>query len=51
MGWDTNSLSAEDAAFVTPVCPRLVFGNTVFGNTVPAPGTVFVLGKYQISVA
>ena len=30
MQWDANSLSAtEDAAFVTPVTPRLVFGNAV----------------------
>ena len=24
----------EDAAFVTPVCPRLVFGNAVFAHLV-----------------
>ena len=46
----------EDAAFVTLVCPRLVFGNAVLAHLVKylSPrkwaGTAFVLGKYQISV-
>ena len=29
MGWEGKFFICEDAAFVTPVCPRLVFGNAV----------------------
>ena len=29
MGWGREFFTCEDAAFVTPVCPRLVFGNAV----------------------
>ena len=46
----------EDAAFVTPVYPRLVFGNAHLAHLVkyciqPLPTETFILGKYQISVA
>ena len=46
----------EDAAFVTPVCPRLVFGNAHLAHLVkyciqPLPTETFILCKYQISVA
>ena len=46
----------EDAAFVTPVCPRLAFGNAHLAHLVkyciqPLPTETFILGKFQISVA
>jgi len=46
----------EDAAFATPVCPRLLFRNAHLAQLVkywiqPLPTKTFVLSKYQISVA
>ena len=44
----------EDAAFVTLVCRRLVFGIAVLAHLVKyciQPLETFILGKYQISVA